>query len=114
MLHACDKLLFSLLLASMKVSLISPHVADPIEEVNAATTSQLEWQLIVWNDDVNTFDWVITTLMEICDHTEEQATQCAMLIHTKGQYTVKKGQYSTLKPMQEAIVDRGIQATVES
>ena len=69
--------------------------------------------LIVWNDEVNTFEWVITTLMEICGHSEEQAEQCAMLIHTKGKYSVKEGSYEYLKPMCDSITERGIGATVE-
>jgi ATP-dependent Clp protease adaptor protein ClpS len=70
-------------------------------------------QLIVWNDEVNTFDWVITTLIEVCKHTQEQAEQSAMIIHTKGKYAVKEGPYDTLKPMCDAITERGINATVE-
>ncbi len=70
-------------------------------------------QLIVWNDDVTTFDWVITTLVEVCKHTQEQAEQCAMIIHTKGKYAVKEGSYELLKPMCDTITDRGIGATVE-
>lgn len=70
-------------------------------------------RLIVWNDDVNSFDWVIITLMEICDHTQEQAEQCAMLIHSRGKYAVKNGDFETLRPLAEAIIDRGINATVE-
>jgi ATP-dependent Clp protease adaptor protein ClpS len=73
----------------------------------------LSHMLIVWNDDVNTFDWVIETLVEVCDHTPEQAEQCAMLIHTKGKYGVKKGPYEMLKPMCEAICERLINATIE-
>ncbi|MEO9210850.1 MAG: ATP-dependent Clp protease adaptor ClpS [Ginsengibacter sp.] len=71
-------------------------------------------QLIVWNDEVNTFEWVIETLIEVCKHNPEQAEQCAMLIHTKGKYAVKDGNYKSLKPMCDAITDRGISATVES
>ncbi len=70
-------------------------------------------QLIIWNDDVNSFDWVITTLIEICGHTIEQAEQCAMIIHTKGKYGVKEGSYDFLKPMCDAITEHGINATVE-
>ncbi len=69
--------------------------------------------LIVWNDEVNTFNWVIETLIEICDHTAEQAEQCATFIHFKGKYPVKRGDYDTLKPMCDAITERGIGATVE-
>ena len=70
-------------------------------------------QLIVWNDEVNSFDWVITTLIEVCGHTVEQAEQCAMIIHTKGKYSVKEGSYEDLKPMCDSITERGIGATVE-
>ncbi|MDQ2718587.1 MAG: ATP-dependent Clp protease adaptor ClpS [Bacteroidota bacterium] len=70
-------------------------------------------QLVVWNDEVNTFQWVINTLIDICGHTSEQAEQSAMIIHTKGKYAVKEGSYETLKPMCNAITERGIGATVE-
>ena len=69
--------------------------------------------LIVWNDDVNTFEWVIETLIEVCGHTAEQAERCAMIIHTQGKYAVKNGSYDELKPMRDAIVERGIDATIE-
>ena len=71
-------------------------------------------QLIVWNDNVNTFDWVITTLVEVCGHTHEQAEQCAYLIHFNGKYAVKNGEFEILKPMCDAIIDRGINATLEA
>ena len=71
------------------------------------------FSLIVWNDEVNTFDWVIRTLVEVCEHSEEQAEQCAMLIHFKGKYAVKNGEYDTLKPMCNSITERGISATIE-
>jgi len=71
------------------------------------------FNLVIWNDEVNTFDWVIETLMEVCGHTEEQAEQCALLIHYKGKYAVRNGSYSLLKPMCEAITDRQINATIE-
>ncbi|MGN6196379.1 MAG: ATP-dependent Clp protease adaptor ClpS [Ginsengibacter sp.] len=70
-------------------------------------------QLVVWNDEVNTFEWVIETLIDVCHHTPEQAEQSAMIIHTKGKYAVKEGSYNTLKPMCDAITERGIGATVE-
>lgn len=69
--------------------------------------------LVVHNDDVNTFDWVIQSLMEICRHTSEQAEQCAFIIHFKGKYAVKQGQHEVLQPMKNALVDRGINATIE-
>jgi ATP-dependent Clp protease adaptor protein ClpS len=69
--------------------------------------------LIVHNDEVNTFDWVIQTLIEICQHSYEQAEQCAWFIHTKGKYGVKHGQFEDLHPMKDAITERGIQSTIE-
>lgn len=71
------------------------------------------WQLVVWNDDVNTFDWVIESLMEVCHHTYEQAEQCALFIHFKGKYAVRHGALEELRPMCEALLTRKITATVE-
>ncbi|MBL0358585.1 MAG: ATP-dependent Clp protease adaptor ClpS [Chitinophagaceae bacterium] len=70
-------------------------------------------RLIVWNDDVNTFEWVIQALIEICGQSEEQAEQCAIIIDSKGKYAVKEGNYDSLKPMCDAITERGIGATIE-
>jgi ATP-dependent Clp protease adaptor protein ClpS len=83
------------------------------EEVDLLTADDEPCSLIVWNDEVNTFEWVIETLIKICNHTTEQAEQCAMLIHTQGKYAVKRGSYDELKPMCDAITDRGIGATIE-
>jgi ATP-dependent Clp protease adaptor protein ClpS len=84
-----------------------------LEETDTLTTTAETCSLVVWNDDVNTFEWVIESLIEICGHTEPQAEQCAMIIHTKGKYAVKDGTYELLKPMCDAITERGINATVE-
>ncbi len=69
--------------------------------------------LVVHNDDVNTFDWVIEALMDICRHRMEQAEQCAMLIHYKGKASVKNGAFEELQPMKDALSDRGISVTIE-
>jgi ATP-dependent Clp protease adaptor protein ClpS len=69
--------------------------------------------LVVHNDDVNTFDWVIEALMDICQHRMEQAEQCAMLIHYKGKCSVKNGAFEELEPMKDALHDRGISVTIE-
>ncbi len=81
--------------------------------VETLTVSNYSFSLVVWNDEVNTFEWVIDSLMNVCQHTEEQAEQSAMLIHFKGKYAVKNGEYETLKVMCDAITERGIGATVE-
>jgi len=88
----------------------APELWAEIEELDVLTGG---YQLIVWNDDVNTFDWVIETLVEVCGHTHEQAEQCALLIHFKGKCAVKNGDYDELKAMCDAITERGIGATVE-
>ncbi len=82
-------------------------------EVDVLTDLEDTFQIIVWNDEVNTFEWVIDTLVDVCGHSEEQAEQCALFIHNKGKYGVKKGDYEKLKPQCDAIVDRGIGATLE-
>jgi ATP-dependent Clp protease adaptor protein ClpS len=83
------------------------------EEIDVLEAVENTHSLIVWNDEVNTFEWVIETLVEICGHSEEQAEQCAMIIHTQGKYAVKHGSYDELKPMCDAITERGIGATIE-
>ena len=83
------------------------------EDIDVLTDHDDPCSLIVWNDEVNTFEWVIETLIEICGQSIEQAEQCAMIIHTKGKYAVKRGAYDELKPLCDAITDRGIGATIE-
>ncbi|MBY0427012.1 MAG: ATP-dependent Clp protease adaptor ClpS [Cytophagales bacterium] len=70
------------------------------------------YDLVVFNDEVNTFDHVIATLMEVCKHTPEQAEQCTLIIHYKGKCTVKCGSFDELAPMRNAICGRGISAEV--
>lgn len=86
---------------------------DSREETDLLTAAQEPCSLIVWNDEVNTFEWVIETLMTVCGHSEEQAEQCAYIIHFHGKYAVKQGSYDDLKPQCDAITERGINATIE-
>lgn len=69
--------------------------------------------LIIYNDDVNTFEFVIDSLVDICNHSSIQAEQCTWLIHHKGKCAVKRGSFEKLKPMAEAFLDRGISAKIE-
>ena len=94
---------------------VTDNAEQTIEEPETGLldTLVISFNLIVWNDNVNTFEWVIDTLIKVCGHTEEQAEQCAFIIHFQGKYAVKQGDYDTLKPMREAITDRGISATIE-
>ena len=70
------------------------------------------YDLVVYNDDFNTFDHVANILVKVCKHTVEQAEQCTLIIHYKGKCAVKKGGYEELKPLCEAILDAGIQASI--
>jgi ATP-dependent Clp protease adaptor protein ClpS len=68
--------------------------------------------LVVYNDEVNTFDHVIDTLIKVCRHTAEQAEQCTLIVHYKGKCAVKAGSFEELTPMRQAICDRGISAEI--
>lgn len=70
--------------------------------------------LVVFNDEVNTFDWVIDTLIKVCKHTPEQAEQCTLIIHYKGKCTVKEGIFDELVSMRNEICRRGISAEIIS
>jgi ATP-dependent Clp protease adaptor protein ClpS len=88
---------------------------DTLTDISNETDVLIEenCSLIVWNDEVNTFEWVIETLIEVCGHSPEQAEQCSYFIHYKGKYAVKQGSYEELKPQCDAITERGIGATIE-
>lgn len=86
-----------------------------IEEIEVMLEELLDQEssdLVVFNDDVNTFEHVTNVLIKVCEHSHEQAEQCTLIIHYKGKCAVKKGSKSTLKPMCEAILDAGIQAAI--
>jgi ATP-dependent Clp protease adaptor protein ClpS len=71
------------------------------------------FQILLYNDDVNTFDWVIECLVKICEHDELQAEQCAMLVHYKGKAVVKKGSLEEMKVICQALCDCELSAVVE-
>ncbi len=68
--------------------------------------------LVVFNDEVNTFEFVIDTLIDVCQHTPEQAEQCTILIHHKGKCSVKNGNFEELVPLRNEICRRGIAAEI--
>lgn len=77
------------------------------------TADGQQTQLVVLNDDFNTFDWVIECFMEVLNHTSEQSEQLAWIIHTKGRASVKLGTLEELKPYKDALTDRGLNAIIE-
>jgi len=72
-----------------------------------------DYEIIVFNDDVNTFDFVIDALIDVCEHEPIQAEQCTMLIHYKGKCTVKTGSYDDLKPRCSKLLEMGLSAEIQ-
>lgn len=86
---------------------LTEEVTDLVEELVG------QQKLVVYNDDVNTFDYVIDSLIDICNHSPEQAEQCSIIIHYKGKATVREGVMDELYPMKSGLSDRGISAVIE-
>ncbi|PCE64623.1 ATP-dependent Clp protease adaptor ClpS [Sediminicola luteus] len=82
------------------------------EETAVLTDEKHLNELVLFNDDVNTFDHVIETLVYVCEHTPEQAEQCAIIVHYKGKCTVKTGELTDLKPRCSALLDAGLSAEI--
>lgn len=82
------------------------------EEVLVADKIETSHKLLVHNDEVNTFEHVIDTLINVCEHSAEQAEQCTWIIHYKGKCAVKIGTLDDLKPLRQGICDRGISAEI--
>jgi len=89
----------------------SPKEQELVDTLEAIEITEVK-SLVVFNDDFNTFQHVIETLIKVCKHSPEQAEQCTLLIHYKGKCAVKKGSYEELKPMREAICEVGIDAKI--
>jgi len=87
------------------------HELEELLEVKDTTTKARE--IILHNDDVNTFEHVIISLMEICGHEPVQAEQCAWLVHHIGKCSVKRGTYTALRPLCEALCERGLSADIQ-
>jgi ATP-dependent Clp protease adaptor protein ClpS len=80
---------------------------DTLEVINR------ERQLVLHNDDFNTFDFVIQTLIEVCEHDVEQAEQCAWIVHFNGKCAVKSGDYEDLKPRYETMKNKSLTVTIK-
>lgn len=82
------------------------------EELDVLVAEERNNEIVVYNDDVNTFDHVIETLIQVCDHTPIQAEQCSLIVHYKGKCTVKTGSYEDLVPRCSALLDAGLSAEI--
>lgn len=80
------------------------------EEVDVLEKEVNQHEIVLHNDEVNTFEFVIDSLIEVCDHTVEQAEQCTWLVHFKGKCTVKTGEYDDLKPRCSKLLSLGLSA----
>lgn len=83
------------------------------KQSSSTTDSDLGRSLILHNDDYNDFDFVVDTLIVVCEHEFKQAYQCALITHHKGKCEVKRGALEELRPMKQAIIERGINATID-
>jgi ATP-dependent Clp protease adaptor protein ClpS len=96
----------------MDVLNISPEI--DLEEVILEDVKEARVRdLVLYNDDVNTFDHVIECLIEICDHDLVQAEQCTYIVHYNGKCTIKSGTYTKLRPMKDGLCDRGLSAVIK-
>jgi ATP-dependent Clp protease adaptor protein ClpS len=85
---------------------------DILTEDDTSTGSMSE--LVVYNDDFNTFEWVIECFMEVLNHSSEQAEQLSLIIHYTGKATVKTASFNVLRPLKDALIDRGLSAVIET
>jgi ATP-dependent Clp protease adaptor protein ClpS len=87
-------------------------MTEVVEQVAIEESIALNNEIVLFNDDVNTFDHVIKTLILVCEHTEEQAEQCAILVHYKGKCTVKTGSLKELIPKCTLLLEAGLSAEI--
>ncbi len=82
------------------------------EDVSVAEKESNQNEIVLYNDDVNTFDHVINSLIFACEHTPEQAEQCSIIVHYKGKCTVKTGEFDELKPRCSMLLEAGLSAEI--
>lgn len=96
----------------LRTELAEPEIDKEIQELIKEAINPTK-SIVVYNDDYNTFDHVAKCLMIYCEHSQEQAEQCTMIIHYKGKYAVKSGSYEKLEPMCTGLLDNGISAEIQ-
>ena len=88
------------------------HEEQGSQDEDVLVATEREHEIILYNDDVNTFDHVIKTLIKVCEHTPHQAEQCAMIVHYNGKCAVKSGSYKELEPKCTLLIDAGLSAEI--
>lgn len=85
---------------------------ETLELTEVKLETQRLYEIVLYNDDVNTFDWVISSLIEVCEHSAEQAEQCSVLVHYKGKCGVRTGEYTELESQCTELLNRGLSAEI--
>jgi ATP-dependent Clp protease adaptor protein ClpS len=106
----CSAFLFISLQALEKTFMSSTELEELILEDVAAVETR---KIVLYNDEVNTFDFVIESLISVCGHEPVQAEQCTLLVHYKGKCEVKNGEFEKLEPICTALLDRGLTAEIQ-
>lgn len=88
-------------------------IEKTLESLDILEQLTKEYEIVLYNDDVNTFDFVIDALMDVCDHDPIQAEQCTMLVHYKGKCAVKTGAYEDLEPCCTKLLELGLSAEIQ-
>ena len=88
--------------------MINNYDTDTLVEEKIVIKKESSKSIILHNDDVNSFDWVIICLHRKCGHTLEQAEQCALIVHNSGKCSVKNGSYEALLPIHQSLLDAGL------
>lgn len=110
-----DQKFISLSFSGMEFAMTekNQHLNDPLNKDFVSTEDGKVQFLILHNDEIHTFDYVIESLIDVCQHEPEQAEQCALIAHYKGQCDVRKGTRDILSPMREGLTERGLTATID-
>jgi ATP-dependent Clp protease adaptor protein ClpS len=101
---------------NLKESAMNPYFGNKEKEQSQENVLEQEshiFDLVLYNDDFNTFDWVIESLVEVCKHEPLQAEQCAFIVHFKGKCTVKSSDFETLEPMHRELSNRNLTVEIE-